>query len=99
MHFCQQKKIYFIIINIFYHDIVNFQVHIQNEKNSPLIMKDSYFYEDSLERKLYDLQLLWHNLLSPNLKKSMWTNYGQFAKFWLTMFWVRLMHVMNKLRV
>jgi hypothetical protein len=40
-------------------------------KNSPLIMKDSYFYKDSLEGKLYDVQLLWHNLFSPNSKKSL----------------------------
>jgi hypothetical protein len=34
------KKIYFAIINIFYHDIVDFRVHIQNEFFFPLTMKD-----------------------------------------------------------
>jgi hypothetical protein len=40
MRFCQRKTIYFAIINIFYHDITDFRVHIQNGKNSPLTMKD-----------------------------------------------------------
>jgi hypothetical protein len=33
MRFCRRKKIYFAIINIFYHNIADFRVHIQNGKN------------------------------------------------------------------
>ncbi len=42
------------------------------KKNSIDYERLFYFYEDSLEGKLYDLQLLWHTSFNPWGRGSSW---------------------------